>query len=239
MKIKNMFLVSFFSFCMVQAQPFCGPALQKPSAANTVIVLDLHGPLFQLNKTEVAKLIMKTGNKTTVLSLLFNTSFRADLRKTLKETHVAERIIDKLSKKYPALESFRPMVITMGNTQVPVKEMFDLVQKLKAQGYSVFIASNIGPDMYADLHKKFPQELALFDGAFISSPENNLVEKPRPEYFEQLKIYLTAHGQSGKQILFVDDTQKHVVAAAKQSITSTLFKSGRDLVCLFKKFALI
>ena len=217
---------------MMQAQPFCGPALQKPSAANTVIVLDLHGPLFQLNKTEVAKLLMNTGNKTTLLSLLVNRSFW----KTLKETHVAERIIDRLSPDYQVL---RPLIIEMGNTQVPVKETFDLVQKLKDQGYSVFIASNIGPDMYADLQKKFPQELALFDGAFISSPENNLVEKPRPEYFEQLKIYLAAHGQSGKQILFVDDTQKHVVAAAKQSITSTLFKSGRDLACLFKKFALI
>lgn len=225
---------SLLSFLLISSTIF-----SNATPANTVIVFDLHDVLFAPARTDIFQKIFKTRHKATLALMAMNPFVWHELRKILKKTHDFEQIFNELSKKFPTLTGARQDLFDMVNAQQPIQEVFSVVRQLKNKGYSLYIASNIGQTLFNDLATKFPKELGLFDGAFVSSAANGFVRKPNPAYFVQFKAFLAQHGQSHKQIVFIDDSIKNVTVASKQSITGIVYTTGKELTCSFKKLGIL
>jgi FMN phosphatase YigB (HAD superfamily) len=156
-----------------------------------------------------------------------------------RQSQVAEDVFIKMERHYPGLRRFRGDFITMTNHQRPIRSVIDLIQSLKAQGFSLFILSNIGQETFVKLCTHYPLLNEYFEGAFTARSENKYVHKPHPEFYESFKEFVAERGHGDKQILFVDDLKKNVAAAAQCSIAGVHFTSPKQLIRTFKKLNIL
>lgn len=148
----------------------------------------------------------------------------------IKEGAIPEKIIDAIHKRYHTKGIHKDFLITILNCQhlnVPTVEVF---QKLKAQGYEIYLASNIWPDLFQDLMQKFPTLKNLFNGCYIPSKENNYIEKPDHRYFENFKTYLATQAHRRKDIIFVDNSRANIRAAQHERFITILYKDTATLI---------
>ncbi len=101
--------------------------------------------------------------------------------------------------------------------------VFDIVRKLKQNGYQVAVLSNDSVQLGAARRKKFNYD-ALFNDVIISSYLG--VVKPDPEIYEiALKRLHVSPGQS----IFIDDRIINLEGAERVGIHSILFKNAVQL----------
>lgn len=225
-RAKNSYTVnSKLSFTDCLAEPI--------SPTNTVIAFDLHNVIFKKKYNEIVVIMLKS-LKLSVLPTLINPKFWHKVYKLQTRTKVAEDLFIKLTDSFPNISKYRKEFISLTNAQKPILSTVKLLKELKSQGYKLFILSNIGSDTLTELSQKFPEIINLFDGAFPARPDDNYCQKPDPRFYESFKEYLELVGQSGKQILFVDDLQKNVSAARRKDIASVRFTTCKRLRATFK-----
>ena len=212
------------------------PAAITPDS--TVIAFDLHNVVFKKQMRKIVMHSIKLLPKGT-WRYTFNPRVWYRLYKIRRFSQVAEDVFIKMEGHYPGLQKFRGDFITMTNHQRPMRSMFDLIQSLKAQGFSLFILSNIGEETFTKLCAHYPLLKDSFEGAFTARSDNSYVHKPHPEFYESFKKFVVDHGHEGKHILFVDDLKKNIVAAAQCSIASIHFTSPKQLIRTFKKLAIL
>ncbi len=147
---------------------------------------------------------------------------------------VAEDIFHKVAAYYPGLTRFRGDFIRLTNTQRPILPVVQLLKQLKERGYKLYVLSNIGKETFTELSLKYPEISSYFDGAFTATAENNYTHKPHKEFYEEFKLLLATHGHHDKQILFIDDLKKNIVAATQCNIGGIHYTSARKLVSQFK-----
>jgi len=196
---------------------------------DAVIAFDLHGVVFDLDYGTMIKTALTHPQLFGQLPLLASRNFRKSLRNIRSETRVWEQIFDKLQQRHPTLKPHRQTFISLGNAQKPNKNMVQLLKDLRAHGYHLYILSNIGPEMLAELDQKYPSLMSLFLGRYTPTAENNYHHKPQPEFYDEFKHYLICQGHKNKRVIFIDDHHDNLEAATKAGFTSIKFTSAKKL----------
>ncbi len=191
---------------------------------NTVFAFDIHGVLFRVDHRTKAHIFFTQMPKLTLLKLVINPVFWYKTLKCLDKSQIDECILSCLEKDYPTIATLRPIYFEMANAQIPIDTMIALVQELKAQHFSLYLLSNIGPEIFAGLREKFPAIFALFDGWFTPDASNNFSQKPQAIFYQLFKDYLKNEAQDDKQIIFIDDRRANLIAAQKQDFIAVHYK---------------
>jgi putative hydrolase of the HAD superfamily len=105
----------------------------------------------------------------------------------------------------------------------------DIVKKLKENGFSVYILSNIGPAHFSLLRQKYPEIFALFNGWYTPTPENNFSHKPHAKFYQGFKQYILKKEGKDKQIIFTDDSRKYIKGACKEGYIAIQFTTPEKL----------
>ena len=98
----------------------------------------------------------------------------------------------------------------------PVKGMRELAEALPAEGYRVFLLSNVSHDFYLYTYKM--PFLRLFDGVMLSCEEQ--LRKPDPEIFRRL---CERFGLVPGETLFVDDVPANCEGARAVGLNALCF----------------
>jgi len=217
---------------------FLASLSQEVNPESTVIAFDLHNVVFKKQTRKILmqniKLLPKGAWRYT-----FNPRLWYRFYKIKRHSSVAEDIFHKISLQYPGIARFRQDFIRMTNHQRPIHSMMGLIKLLKDQGYTLYILSNIGKETFEELCSFYPELLEYFDGAFTARADNNYLHKPHRGFYEEFKSFVEHEGHKDKQILFIDDLKKNLVAAAQCDIAGVHFTSPRRLLKTFKKLSVL
>lgn len=201
-----------------------GPAVIDTDPQKVAVAFDLHGVVFNTKAGDIVPYFYNNvKDKTKALILLTKMFVKGDILALRKETKVAEHGFNTLVKKYPELDRYRADFINLTNIQEPNLKTVQLIKDLKTNGYTIVLASNIGNQSLADLQKKFPDIMGLFDIQFKVDETSNYFGKPDPKYYTGLKAFVD------KKIVFIDDSEKNVKAAADHNISGIVFKDAEQL----------
>lgn len=130
------------------------------------------------------------------------------------------RVLSRLGLKIDAGE----FISIMDSSEVPNRDVWNLLQRVKATGAARIIALSNMPEHTWNMLNRTYGLGTLFDGAVLSYAVG--VVKPERRIFE---MAIEASGTSAGNCLFVDDAPENVAVAEKQCIVSHLF---RDADCL-------
>lgn len=111
-----------------------------------------------------------------------------------------------------------------------ILETLELYQKLHAQGFQFYTATNIGSIFFGDIQKKFSNvfnDTFIKHGMTVDYSVKNPIEKPDPRYFEMLKAKINPDGKY--YILFIDDKKENVEAARKAGLLAIQFDNAKQL----------
>lgn len=114
----------------------------------------------------------------------------------------------------------------------PFSEMYDLVAKLKQNGYKIYLLSNASSDFY-EFSKAYPV-MDLMDGKVISA--DYLVIKPEKEIYE---ILFNKFSLEPSESFFIDDMQQNVDTAKSLGMDGACFSPSfepvENLCCIMRK----
>jgi FMN phosphatase YigB (HAD superfamily) len=212
-------------------------AMVRPcSPANTVIFFDLHDVILKRDTRKRLKLALKNpiGALKLGVRVMTNKNWRngeqlqIELRR--KGDNKQAEVVRQLSAAYKV------------DTDV-----FKILQELKAKGYTLCMASNIGAGHLNDLldkchprnKAKYPVTLrdvfALFDDlVFVDYESQDVISKPDHRYFA-----LLSNRCEQKNIIFVDDNKKNVAAADACGLHAIRFSSAEKLTRDLKNLGIL
>ena len=98
-----------------------------------------------------------------------------------------------------------------------------VLEELKGQGEKVYAITNFSREKWAESLLRFPF-LQSFDGAIVSAHER--LVKPDPAIFH---VLLERYGLAAEDCIFVDDSEKNVVAARGVGMQAVHFVEPIDL----------
>ncbi len=100
-------------------------------------------------------------------------------------------------------------------------ELLDFIKKLQKQ-FKVYIFSDtFNVAMDDDLNKEIN---SMFDGIFVSYREG--FRKPSPEAFQNV---LNKIGANPEECIFIDDTERNIIAANELGVKAFLYRSLNEL----------
>lgn len=204
----------------------------------TVIAFDLHNVVFKKQTKKIVASCIKLMPQGT-WRYAFNPVLWYRVYRFKANSCVAEDIFHKVAAYYPGLSRFRGDFIRIMNAQRPILPVVDLIKQLKERGYKLYVLSNIGSETFEELSMKYPEIRACFDGAFTATAENNYNHKPHKKFYEEFKAFLSTKGHQDKQILFIDDLKKNIVAATQCNIAGIHYTSPRKLASQFKHLRIV
>jgi FMN phosphatase YigB (HAD superfamily) len=103
---------------------------------------------------------------------------------------------------------------------------------MHARGYTLHVASNLGTAVYEDFKTLYPELFCYFDVVHIAYWDGpRIIKKPNPAFFEN---YLEQHNLDPSTILFIDDKQYNIDAAATMGIQGIHFKNLKQLITELK-----
>jgi len=107
--------------------------------------------------------------------------------------------------------------------------MEEIVKQLRAQAYSLAIASNMGAQDFAYYQQKFPSLFGNFDYAKVVPHTADglplIKKKPSLEYFHNLKSELAEHNLAKENLIFIDDKKRNVDASIQEGFYGIQFKN--------------
>ena len=107
------------------------------------------------------------------------------------------------------------------NEMPPFPVMFDIVKRLKENGYKIYLLSNAGKD-FAVYSKNIPA-LTLFDGKFVSS--DYLLLKPEDAIYRK---FFEVFGLNPNECIFIDDVKANTEGAIKNGMDAICFNSSLE-----------
>jgi len=198
------------------------------SPANTVFFFDLHDVILKPDTRKRVKISLK--NPIGALKLAARAT-------TNKNWANGEQLQIELRRKGDKKQA--ELVRQLSAAYKIDKDVFKILQLLKAKGYTLCMASNIGAGNLNDLLDKcHPRNkvkhpgyvtlrdvFALFDDlVFVDYESQEVITKPNPRYFALL------HDRcEQKNIIFVDDKKKNVTAASACGLHGIRFTSAQKL----------
>ncbi|HOD03103.1 MAG TPA: HAD hydrolase-like protein, partial [Clostridiales bacterium] len=149
------------------------------------IVFDMGGVLIDYNPERTVREYFAEEYHDIVLSNVFHSKLWAQMDKGVIDANTALPIILPLLPE-EIREAVTPMIIDFFPYMPPFEEGYELVKKLKRQGYKCYLLSNATPEFYC--YKSKIPVMALMDGIFISSDHKML--KPDAEiYLKFLEVF--------------------------------------------------
>jgi HAD superfamily hydrolase (TIGR01509 family) len=112
----------------------------------------------------------------------------------------------------------------------PIKPMITLAQKLKSNGYPLYLFANIPQEFYLMLQNKYSSIISLFDGIVISSQIQ--VAKPHHSLFQHL---LTTHNLDPKKCILIDNSKENIDTAQSLGIRGIVYEKLSGLIQYLKK----
>ena len=200
--------------------------LNAVEPANTIIIFDLHGVLFKSNVVDMIKVVALSPCAGRVLISLINPLFLYDAFSMYYHHYITEYIIITMCKKYSYLKPCLPLFLRVANLLIPNWRAIEIVEELKARGYTIHLLSNIGENLYADLESQYPDVFKLFDVISIGSKENRYIGKPDPLVFYN---YIVTHPGFDKIRILIDDRARNIAFARAFNIAGIHFKSAAGL----------
>lgn len=214
--------------------------MQNTHTKPTIILWDVHEVLFTRNIFHWAYLFLVYPKKWRVIRSLDLHIMKLCMRYMLHVLRIkrAELSSEELisyamqQKKYELAE----IAIRIGCDYAPVPGVFPLIQKMHARGYTLHIASNLGKAVYESFKTIYPELFHYFTVVQIAYWEGpRIIKKPNPAFFQQ---YLTAHAIDPTTVLFIDDKQYNIDAAATVGIRGIHFKNVKQLIRELKKHSI-
>jgi HAD superfamily hydrolase (TIGR01509 family) len=105
----------------------------------------------------------------------------------------------------------------------PIDENVALLERLRKQGDKVYAITNFCGEKFEITRVAYPF-LDGFDGIIVSGREG--LVKPDPRIFE---LFLTRFGLRAEDVLFIDDSERNVVAARGVGMEALHFVDGVDV----------
>ncbi|RTL06653.1 HAD family hydrolase [Candidatus Dependentiae bacterium] len=97
---------------------------------------------------------------------------------------------------------------TFAQTQQIHPDALKIVQKLKKDGYKIYILSNWDKESFVLIQEKHKELFTLFDGIMISGEEGMV--KPSSCFY---KAFLNKYNLDPKSCIFIDDQKTNIIAA--------------------------
>jgi len=191
---------------------------------DTIITFDLHSVVFKANIQEMLRIVWQWPKKFKLLLCGLNLKLAWKAFRLLFNDPTEEEYFALFQQQCPIIA---PLIIKLFNAFKPIDKTVDILKELKSQGYTLHIASNIGPRRFAALQNRYPNIIGLFEKATINNGNlENLIKKPHPEFFEK---YLRDNNPEHRPVIFVDDKLRNITAAQKHGIQGIQFRSPEQL----------
>jgi len=221
------------------AGPYLGSLTQHITPETTIFAFDLHEVLFRRNFRRIGYGGLKLFCKLFFYTL-FNPSLVPRMITVSQEDIATEGIFSKLCEEYPYLNNFQPDMCEIANGCCrPIEPMINLLRALKKQGFKIFLLSNLGENALHDFKQRFPYFEGLFDGFYSPCKKNDYICKPNQKFYEGFKSYLHSLGYRNKQIVFIDDLEKNIVAASNSGIGGIQFIGYPNLCDTLNKLGVV
>lgn len=205
------------------------------SPDNTVIAFDLHEVVLKKNTYKIIKLIIFKLPKIELLYLALSPQVWWSLIKYLIGSTPLESIIETISKYTSKGNHIRQSFINLINSQNKNIQVIEIIKKLKSMGYTIYLASNIGPNTLKQLSNKMPELKYLFDDIVNPNIKNQFSRKPSPKFYEILISKSKRNNTHIKNIILIDNHKPNILASYKHNIFGIIFKSPQDLITQLKK----
>lgn len=151
--------------------------------------------------------------------LLLNEIFYADeWQQYDRGTITKEEIIKNASKRLPEKlhASVSEVMDRWYKEMTPISEMEDILKRLKASGYHLYLFSNVSQDFHQFKH--IIPGLNYFDGLFLSSDWKSI--KPEEEIYQN---FFTHFDLEPSECFFVDDLAVNIESAAAFGMKGHVF----------------
>ncbi|MDZ7834655.1 MAG: HAD hydrolase-like protein [Alkalibacterium sp.] len=162
--------------------------------------------------------------------LLLNEIFYADLwqqfdRGTLRKEEIVERASRRLPQELH--KSVSEIMDTWYEKMTPISEMEDILKQLKANGYHLYLFSNVSQDFHKFKH--VIPGLKYFDGLFLSSDWKGL--KPEKELYQN---FFNHFDLEPSECFFVDDLscqyrRRSCFGYGGPCISTVIFQSSKKI----------
>ena len=230
----NKITLLLFSSLFLQSFPM------QHTPGNTVIAFDYHDVLSQRKMSstalQAAALVWRSPR---TLALIFNLYFWRDIFSADNKHKCAQERIAHLVEHYPLMRPQKEAFFTIAHDLRPVPEMHELAQTLHDQGYTLYLASNIGtPDLQAQ-QERYPKLFSLFTECY--TPENaGGIKKPNAAYYQGLRTLINERERHAPHIIFIDDSRNNTTGAvaSNQNISGFHFKNAKQLKANLQKAGL-
>ncbi|MCC5896250.1 MAG: HAD family phosphatase [Alkalibacterium sp.] len=133
-------------------------------------------------------------------------------------TITKEEIINNASQRLP--ETLQAPVTEVMDTwykmMTPISEMEDVLNRLKKNGYNLYLFSNVSQDFHQ--FKQIIPGIQYFDGLFLSSDWKCI--KPETEIYQK---FFTHFELNPSECFFVDDLPQNIEGAATHGMDGHVF----------------
>lgn len=225
---KNLALILMLALCkVIGAAEIAAVGNEKPNylvvltqevkPETTIIAFDINDVLFKKSVPEIIGRSLWTLVRGGLWHVMWP-SFWKKVKELNATTGSKEYVFVKLQETYPALKGWEQDYLALSTSHTIVHEMIEIVNALKAQGYKLYLFSNMGTVTVDAMRKKFPQVFTLFDGEYLPTQQNGYNYKPMPSFYREFKAYLAAQGETNKQIVFIDDRIENLQEANNNGI---------------------
>ena len=198
------------------------------------IIFDIGGVLVFWKPFEIAHDIFKNTNipakkLTSVIKQITDNKIWQEFdRGTISQKNV----IATLSENFDS-DVVRSFLENVHKYLTPIKEGIDIFQKTKKLGYKNYILSNMSKEFTNDViqHYDFYKKN---NGIILSYRIRQI--KPEPQIYMTL---LNTYSLNPKECLFIDDSEKNVIAAQNLGINSVLCSDHNELNLKLKKLNIL
>ena len=204
--------------------------LKPINPGNTAFVFDIHKVFMHQNFLEIGLQVALSRYGLILCSLFLRPSFWLSLNRIKGESRVLEYVVGELEKIYPGLTGFSTFFEKLLLDQKPIYHTVAFIKTLKNEGYALSILSNCATETYNKMADRYPEIFNLFDLVYLPSKENQYRSKPNPQFFNEAVIVLKrSHLFTHKQLIFVDDKKKNILAGLKEHLIGIHFISVKQL----------
>lgn len=202
---------------------------------NTIITFDIHGVLCSTDYPRVLSLLFKSKHITRILSYIRYPTIIKTVIQLWRNHAVAGHYVQQLTHVRPELAQYVPLMKRIANAQKPNTAVLNLVEKMSQHGFELHILSNIDATIFDELKNIHTTMFTHFDKV-QSTQSADKYGKPNTWVFTR---YLNTHVPSDKQVIFIDNKKKNIVAAQKLGIIGIHYKNPRQLKRALKKLNVI
>ncbi len=204
--------------------------LKPINRANTAFIFDIHKVFMRQNFLEIGLRVALSRYAFILCCLSLRPSFWLMLKQIKAQSRVLEYVLYELEKIYPQLIGFSAFFEKLLLDQKPLYETVDFIKTLKKEGYALSVLSNCATETYNKMAEKYPDIFNLFNGVYLPSKENNYRSKPNPQFFNEGVISLKNYPSlMNKQLIFIDDKKKNIVAGLKEDLIGIHYISVKQL----------